>query len=543
MNSINQIPKPVIFATVAAVGCFIAALLAEPLLWLMSSAPAPLAPPPPPPKPVRLQVTQPNWDDIAKILDAMELTYSHFNGEIDCDIFFLNCGTPDANRINIVQLREFVHAGGILYASDLAYDIISEAFPNLMTFKTNPHSGDTSASVIDNELRNIAGDRVTIYYDTVAQTIDSISIGHVILQTSACPIMVVCPYGDGKIFFTSFHNHLQTNEKESALLKLLIMKQISAFRKLSVEDVSKELNIDLSDYRKLFLVGTSNITSPEPPQNINDGVETRKKSPSVPPLHIVLLMSIQVIIWTSLLCFGMALSIVAAQNNMFHKPMFNTSEIIILILGAILAGCIAGSAGQIFYAYVNFLGFLSRFIAWGLLGALVGYGMAFFLANLNQKWALRGGGIGGVLGAIGFLMFSHLFGDTVGRLLGAAILGACIGAMIGFVEQFYRNVWLMVIYDPRNFTQVNLGSRAITVGSSVSDTVFVKEVGAKAGTFLVVGDHVQYTDAHGKQSLVPGNRVKVGKVELVICSKDVPFSPSKFYPMKMSRAKELMKKT
>jgi hypothetical protein len=101
----------------------------------------------------------------------------------------------------------------------------------------------------------------------------------------------------------------------------------------------------------------------------------------------------------------------------------------------------------------------------------------------------------------------------------------------------------MVLYDSRTFSQVNLGSQKVTVGSASSDTVFVKDVEATAGTFRVVGDQVQYTDLHGTQSLMPGNRVKVGKVELVICSKDVPFSPSKFYPMKMSRARELMKQT
>jgi len=411
-----------------------------------------------------------------------------------------------------------------------------------MTFRRNPHRGNTRAEVLDNELRNVTGNSVTIYFDAPGPTVASISSGNVILQTQECPIMVVSPYGSGKIFFTSFHNHVQTDEKELALLKLLIMKQIGAFQDTTIEEVSRELNIDLTDYSRLFLVGTGSPAPTEPRRMPGDRGETREKAPSVPPLHIVLLMSIAVIIWTSLLCFGMALSIVAAQNHLFRKPMFSTPEIMILVLGSVIAGCIAGLTGQMFYAYFHFLGFLSRIIAWGLLGALVGYGMAFFLANLDRTWALRAGAVGGALGAVGFLMFSNMLGDTAGRLLGAAILGACIGAMIGWVEQAFRKVWLMVIYDPRNFTQVNLGSQRVTVGSATTDTIHVRGVAPKTATFLVVGDKVQFTDASGTQSLAPGNRVNVGNVELIVCSKEVQFAASKFYPMKMSRARELMHK-
>jgi len=70
----------------------------------------------------------------------------------------------------------------------------------------------------------------------------------------------------------------------------------------------------------------------------------------------------------------------------------------------------------------------------------------------------------------------------------------------------------------------------------------VKDASPKAATFLVVGNEIRYTDASGTHLLVPGNRVKIGKAELVICSKEVPFAPSKFYPMKMSRAREFMNK-
>ena len=547
--NINKIPKSVIFAVVAAVGCFVAALIAEPLLALFTLSPAP----PPvlqsePPKPVRLQITQPNWDDTAKILDAMELTYTHFAGEIDCDIFFLNCGSTDTNRIRANQLREFVSNGGIFYASCRAAGLVEEAFPGLITFKNNPHIGNTIAEVVDSELKDVAGERITIYFDLPdGMTVDSISRGgDIILRTAQSPIMVACPYGDGKVFFTSFHNHVQTSEREAALLKLFIMKQISAFRNTSVEDVSKELNIDLANYRRLFLIGSSDSSTPDSFTTSDTTSEVTQKLGTKtivrPPLHIFLMLCSQVVVWSGLLCFGMLTFLVASQNHILRKPMITGDQLKVLGIASVVAGVLAGGTGQVFFIYLNQAQFLGRLVGWALLGAILALGMSFYIANLDRKWALIGGAFGGTLGAIGFAISTQIAGQTSGRLLGAAILGACIGAMIGFVEQFYRNVWLMVIYDPRNFAQVNLGSQAVTVGSGSNDTVPIHGVGAKAGTFLVVGDQIQYTDTYGTQSLSPGDRVNVGGVELVICSNDVQFAPSKFYPMKMSRARELMNK-
>ena len=250
---------------------------------------------------------------------------------------------------------------------------------------------------------------------------------------------------------------------------------------------------------------------------------------------------IQSTVWSVLLCLGMCIFIVIAQNHLMRKPLFIPEQFTILCIGGAAGGLLAGFCGDTVFQIIPFV-FIGRLVGLCILGAILAYGMSFYIANLDRKWALVGGSLGGVLGAIGFAVSTAMVGQTSGRLLGAAIIGACIGAMIGFIEQFYRKVWLMVLYDPRNFTQVNLGSRAITVGSSASDTVLVKNVGVKAATFLVVGNTIQYTDSHGTQSLAPGNRVKVGNVELVICSNDVQFAPSKFYPMKMSCARELMNK-
>lgn len=248
--------------------------------------------------------------------------------------------------------------------------------------------------------------------------------------------------------------------------------------------------------------------------------------------------------WTVFISLGIALALVAIQNYFMKKPLLPQEQAVLVAAGAALAGLASGFVAQTAMTALSaiHLGEVGRVLAWAVLGGLLAFGMTFVIPNLDKTKALGFGALGGFLGSIGFLMMTTVMGELGGRWLGAFILGACVGLLVAIVETYYRNVWLMVIYDPRNFSQVNLGSQAVTVGSGAHDTVPIPNVGTKAGTFLVVGDHVQYTDAHGKQSLVPGNRVKVGKVELVICSKDVPFAPSKFYPMKMSRARELMNK-
>ena len=248
--------------------------------------------------------------------------------------------------------------------------------------------------------------------------------------------------------------------------------------------------------------------------------------------------------WTIFAAFGIALALVAIQNYFMKRPLLPTAQLVVVAIGAAAAGSASGFIAQTAMTALSaiHMGEVGRILAWSVLGCLLAFGMVYVIPNLNKTKALQFGTLGGFLGALGFLMVTAAMGETGGRLIGAFILGACIGLLVAIVETFYRNVWLMVIYDPRNFAQVNLGSQAVTVGSGSNDTVPIHGVGTKAGTFLVVGDYVQYTDTYGTQSLSPGDRVNVGGVEMVICSKDVQFAPSKFYPMKMSRARELMNK-
>jgi Ca-activated chloride channel family protein len=157
------------------------------------------------------------------------------------------------------------------------------------------------------------------------------------------------------------------------------------------------------------------------------------------------------------------------------------------LLGAIVFGfCIrqiAGSTfgwvagigvlffGQLLFLSISVLSILElmgRIIGWAILGILVGGGTRFFVPNLQLTKALFGGSVGGVIGAIGFLVTAGVFGDIPGRLSGAAILGFCIGWMIAFAEQeqLSQEPYLLVHWTDTEKTEYLLGTKPFLIGSS-----------------------------------------------------------------------------
>ena len=546
--NINKIPKSVIFAVVAAVGCFVAALIAEPL-FRVESPPIVIPQPPEPPSPHFVFVI----DDSGSMGGRMRLDVKQAATD------FVNARNLEKEKIGIVVFDHASHVslplsnnkGNILSAINSYRLGGGTAFTAPLQDALNLFEGASEIEQINQNHRN----RVEEVNEKISEVNQLIEVGRIKAEL----IEKLLPQTVPKIvlFFTDGQN----SDRGQALRKAEELRekgiriyavstldgdknylaqmtgddsQVYMVNDASIKDgfkqMEQQINADISAAQPDFLRDVSEKETTDDNGNIVVHVGTTRTT-----------QIIQATVWSMLLCLGMCICIVIAQNKMMRKPLFIQEQFIMLCIGGVAGGVIAGFCGDTAFQIIPFT-FVGRLIGLSVLGAILALGMSFYIANLDRKWALIGGALGGTLGTIGFAICTQIVGQTSGRLLGAAIIGACIGAMIGFIEQFYRNVWLMVMYDPRNFTQVNLGSRAITVGSSPSDTVFVKDVGAKAGTFLVVGDKIQYTDAHGTQFLTPGTSVKVGGVELVICSKDAQFAPTKFYPMKMSRAKELINK-
>lgn len=177
---------------------------------------------------LRIKVTSPRFDNIGQVLNQLGVSYQPFDGDYNCDILFLNCGTSDA--LDPVALSSFVEKGGILYASDRTSFTIVDTWPGLMTFDNNTVACKEQAAIVDPDLRQYLGNSITVEFDlAVWSKITSISQGKVLMQSANAgfPIMVECSIGKGKLFYTSFHNHAQTEEAEKKLLQLLVIKQVS----------------------------------------------------------------------------------------------------------------------------------------------------------------------------------------------------------------------------------------------------------------------------------------------------------------------------
>jgi hypothetical protein len=199
-------------------------------------------------------VTSPNWDNIGEVLTSMGVMFEPFAGEYDCDLLFVNCGTADL--VDPVSLQRFVYAGGCLYASDLMSGLISGAFPGMFRFGGSGRAGMVNASILDEELRQVVGDSTTIHFDMSSWSVLEECQGSTLVQAAqesayaGRPLMVEVEFGEGAVFYTSFHNRAQVSEQEKILLQLLVLKQISTSSHTTVAQASKSLGISLSTLKR-----------------------------------------------------------------------------------------------------------------------------------------------------------------------------------------------------------------------------------------------------------------------------------------------------
>ncbi|MDO5342953.1 MAG: hypothetical protein Q4F69_10960 [Bacteroidia bacterium] len=211
-------------------------------------------------KDLKIKVTSPCFDDIGKVLNQLGIKYNSYDGDLNCDILFLNCGTPDG--INHPQLKSFVENGGILYASDLTSSHIISTWPELMTVTNNTSACKIRANIVDKDLRQYIGNTIEVEFDMgVWSKIVKTTQGKVLMQSAdeGFPIMMEFAIGRGKVFYTSFHNHAQTSEMEKDLLQLLVIKQISVATDL---DFQKTIDI-ISVSMKPTGSGVAEVSKPQ----------------------------------------------------------------------------------------------------------------------------------------------------------------------------------------------------------------------------------------------------------------------------------------
>jgi hypothetical protein len=201
-----------------------------------------------------IHVTSRGFDDIGEVLTSMGVTFEPFSGAYDCDLLFVNCGTRDL--LDPARLQRFVQTGGCLYASDLTSGLITTAFPGMFRFNGSGPASMVAANIVDDELRQIVGDSTTIHFDMGGWSILEGCQGETLVEAApgtayaGRPLMVEVEFGDGAVFYTSFHNRAQISDQEAVLLQLLVLKQISTASSTTVAQAGQSLGISLTSLRR-----------------------------------------------------------------------------------------------------------------------------------------------------------------------------------------------------------------------------------------------------------------------------------------------------
>ncbi len=243
-------------------------------------------------------------------------------------------------------------------------------------------------------------------------------------------------------------------------------------------------------------------------------------------------------LWTSLLAVGMAALIVATQNFLVRRALFSVKEAAIVLGGGVLAGLISGAVSQHLFALgANSLAaqlsetnaervlpiiFKTGQVAgWSLLGALLGFGLAFFIPNLPKFRAGFAGLIGGGLGAAAFLLALAKSGEVSGRLVGAAILGLTIGVVVALVERLAREAALIVHWGGNERSVINLGAVPVILGSSPEAHLYLpKHKGFPPITAIVTfrEGRVQMENklSNSTHTLASGNKLQIGDLWIEI---------------------------
>jgi len=233
------------------------------------------AEPAPPRRPPRLAVTEPEYDDMGRLLATLGAGYRYETIPLDdlltagrlseYDAVFLTCsGVPESwlssrmrpglrrgsgvfrARPEIVDaikpnLRRFVGRGGTLYVSDWHFDLLALAFPELVDQAAVARGQKQSleAEVVDAGLRRrlgptielrfempywrpaaFAGPEVTTYLQGTYKRTDG--------AEATAPLLVAFPFQEGVVVFTSFHNEAQNTETELELLRHLVFTTLTA---------------------------------------------------------------------------------------------------------------------------------------------------------------------------------------------------------------------------------------------------------------------------------------------------------------------------
>ena len=203
------------------------------------------------PELLSIGVTSASFDDVGQILrhfghnvELTLLTHADMRSAERLQAFyaiFINCGSH--GHFDARALNTFVKYGGVVYASDHAGSIINAAFPGVFElYKYNPAQVVSGAVVTHSTLSShMRADYIGVLFDSsnwysIVELCEYaiIYIEGELETGETKPLAVSFTYGEGQVFFTSFHNSAQATSHMINFIEYLVfrIKNVEADRSL-----------------------------------------------------------------------------------------------------------------------------------------------------------------------------------------------------------------------------------------------------------------------------------------------------------------------
>jgi hypothetical protein len=190
---------------------------------------------------LRIGVTPAGYDDIGAVLREMGYVFTtsslaslaRVERLREFDVVFINCAGEcrGQGQDEAQALRDYVAAGGALYASDYAADYVAAAFGEYVHFGGYDGKHQTiQAEVVDVGLQAALGKTIQLTFDLDSwRTIAQVNKAQVHLTAGGQPILISFDYGKGHVVFTCFHNKKALSGRaEADLLRYLVLKPLTA---------------------------------------------------------------------------------------------------------------------------------------------------------------------------------------------------------------------------------------------------------------------------------------------------------------------------
>lgn len=262
------------------------------------------------------------------------------------------------------------------------------------------------------------------------------------------------------------------------------------------------------------------VLSERPPPAVIKSVQS---SNSFDPRRIGQLV-LAIACWTGCIAALISALLSGGQLHYLKASWPSPLSVAIGLACGMVAGLVGGAVGQgLFFLTPDapIMESVFRVLGWSLLGCLSGLGLSVFIPNLKLWHGFVGGGVGGLIGAFGYLVASQFGpgGDITGRMLGALILGFCIGLVVAFVESSFRSAWIEVWRGPREMITVSLGPEPVRIGSdSRQSTVWVPGTEGIALKYRIREGQVVCFDSSTQVegTAIDGDQRSVGRVKIVV---------------------------